>query len=288
MKIQFVGAGSAFNKEDGQTNILIQAASGKHLLIDCGTYCWHSMKELGLGVCDVAAAYVSHLHADHTGGFEELAFCTFFNPAAKKPTLYGNFHVIHDLWEQTLRGGLESIQAQQMTLDSYFDVQRIQDNGQFIWEGIAFKPVQTVHVVNDCTIKFSYGLLVQEGMTFSDNGKDTVCLGKPKPVVFFTTDTQFCPQSINDFYKRADVIFHDCETTPYQSGVHAHYENLKTLPDDIREKMYLCHYQQNPPQRRLVDVEAHKDYGGDLETRVPVWENDGFAGMVEAGQEFEI
>ncbi len=48
--------------------------------------------------------------------------------------------------------------------------------------------------------------------------------------VFHTTDTQFAPEQIKEFYKRADVIFHDCETTPFESGVHANYQKLKTCP----------------------------------------------------------
>ena len=43
----------------------------------------------------------------------------------------------------------------------------------------------------------------------------------------------------------ADIIFHDCETLPFKSGVHAHYEDLKTLDDKTRKKMWLYHYQDN-------------------------------------------
>jgi len=290
MKIQFVGAGSAFNKEDGQSNALVIADNGKKLLIDCGCYCWQFMQQMEptLGVTDIEGVYVSHLHADHVGGLEELAFCTYFNPSASKPKLYGNFRLMHDLWEQSLRGGLESVQAKQMDLDSYFDVLRIPDNGEFIWEGIGFKPVQTVHVVNDCTIKVSYGLLIRDGMQWTLNKKDTINIGKPQPTVFFTTDTQFCPNQISDFYARADIIFHDCETSPFKSGVHAHYSELATLSREAKEKMVLYHYQPNPPQKQVLDIEPRKDGNGEVQTRtMPVYE-DGFLGFANAAQTFDI
>lgn len=289
MKIQFVGAGSAFNKKDGQSNVLVIAESGKKLLIDCGCYCWQFMEKLGLGIGDVDGVFVSHLHADHVGGLEEMAFCTFFNPATPKPKLYGNFRLMHDLWEQSLRGGLESIQAKQMDLDSYFDTVRIPDNGEFIWEGIGFKPVQTVHVVNDCTIKFSYGLLIQDGVQwFTSIKRKTVSIAKPEPVVFFTTDTQFCPNQISDFYAKSDLIFHDCETSPFKSGVHAHYSELVTLDQEVKNKMVLYHYQPNPPQRQVLDIEPRIDENSKVHSRtMPVYQ-DGFLGFATDGRTYDI
>jgi len=206
-----------------------------------------------VGVADVDGVYVSHLHADHIGGLEEMAFCTYFNPAAPKPKMYGNFRLMHDLWEQSLRGGLESIQAKQMDLDSYFDVMRIPDNGEFIWEGIGFKPVQTVHVVNDCTINVSYSLLIRDGMKWTLDKKDAVNISnQPEPIVFFTTDTQFCPNQISDFYAKADIVFHDCENSPFKSGIHSHYNELAMLDSDVKKKMVLYHYQITPNQEETI------------------------------------
>ena len=87
-----------------------------------------------------------------------------------------------------------------------------------------------------------------------------------RKTVFITTDTQFCPNQIMDFYKMADVIFHDCEATKFKSGVHAHYDELCTLPKEVKAKMWLYHYQTN-------DRPADKD---------------GFLGFVAKGQEFDL
>lgn len=267
MKIQFVGSGSAFNKEDGQSNALI-TVNDQTLLIDCGSYFWQFAPDLEIAPKDIQHVYVTHLHADHIGGLEELAFMTYFNPNLNKPHLLGNFHVIHDLWEQSLRGGLESVQAKQMSLDDYFEVERIPDNGacSLPWMNLTLKPVQTVHVVNDCTIKFSYGILLNE-----------VDKDQWGPTVFFTSDTQFCPHQIIDFYKRADIIFQDCETAPYKSGVHAHYDDLKTLDPEVKKKMWLYHYQSNPPQRDALEG-AEKAQ----------WEIDGFAGFARRGLSIDV
>ena len=60
--------------------------------------------------------------------------------------------------------------------------------------------------------------------------------------VFLTTDTQFCPNQIQTFYDSVDIIFHDCETTPFKSGVHAHFTDLATLDEKTKKKMWLTHY----------------------------------------------
>ena len=71
---------------------------------------------------------------------------------------------------------------------------------------------------------------------------------KTNKKIFFTGDTQFCPNQIMDFYEQADLIIQDCEYLYFdgkavKSGVHAHYEDLKTLPNEIKAKMILSHYQ---------------------------------------------
>ncbi len=78
----------------------------------------------------------------------------------------------------------------------------------------------------------SYGLLFE---------KNRIC-------AFITTDTQFAPNQMKAFRTRADYIFQDCETAPFESGVHTHYEELKTLPDDIKGRMWLYDYQDGEKQ----------------------------------------
>jgi len=49
----------------------------------------------------------------------------------------------------------------------------------------------------------------------------------------------------NVLYETCDLIVHDCETGPFQSGVHAHYDQLRTLSAEVKAKMLLVHYQDN-------------------------------------------
>ena len=256
MKIQFAGVGSAFTSADYyQTNAVVISESGKKLMIDCGGDARFSLGEIGIGAADLDAVYISHLHADHIGGLEWLGFSTYFNPNIPRPKLYCMDTLIEPLWG-AIGPGLASIQGKEMYLKSYFEPIAIHENGSFVWEDIKFTPVQTVHVMSEYTIKYSYGLLIREN-------------GKNKPTVFYTADTQFCPHQIFDFYDRADFIFHDCETSPFKSGVHSHYEDLCTLKDIVKDKIWLEHYQPGTD---------------DNEKAI----KDGFLGFVKKGQTFEF
>jgi ribonuclease BN (tRNA processing enzyme) len=272
MKMQFLGVGSAFtlpspepdgsvdlNKCDWQSNMMLTSESGKSMLIDCGSDIRFALAQQGIMPKDycakIDAVYLSHCHADHVGGVEALAFCTYFNPAKKPIQLFCNGSLSLEAWEHSLQGGLASIQGSVVDLDDYFDVVAVPDNDWFDWEGARFTPVQTVHVMAGYIIKHSYGLMI-------DSVDPRLQGYRP---VFITTDTQHCPSQINDFYRKAVVIFQDCETSPFKSGVHAHYSELSKLSEDVKKKMWLYHYQPNP------NLDAQKD---------------GFAGFVRKGQKF--
>jgi ribonuclease BN (tRNA processing enzyme) len=283
-KLTFAGVGSAFCGTDQyQTNAVITVGEGddeKHLLIDCGSDARFSLFPLGITLSRIDGVYISHLHADHVGGMEWLAFSTYFNPKLDRPKLFCDYSLMHKLWESTLRGGLDSIEGKVMTLTDYFDCQPIIPNGSFVWgDVVELTPVQTVHVMAGYQIVHSFGLMItlyeeEEFDTYAST--DGECDGGSvsryaKKKVFFTSDTQFCPHQIRKFYDEADLIFHDCETSPFKSGVHAHFDDLKTLPDEIKSKMWLMHYQW------VEEVDLAK-----------LAEDNGFAGFVRKGQSFDL
>ena len=231
MKITFAGTGSAFTMNNYQTNTII-SKNGKHFMIDAGMDARHMLRDISLSYKAIDALYITHLPADHIGGVEWLAFTTYFDPSVKeKITLIGNNELIRELWNNSLKGGLKSIQGKRTTLDDFYDVQMIKKNGKFFWEDVEFHIVQSVHIMDEYAIVPSFGLMLIDPIT--------------KKKIYYTGDTQFNPNQIMDFYKDADLIIQDCETTPFKSGVHANFLDLITLDDDIKKKMVLQHYQDN-------------------------------------------
>jgi ribonuclease BN (tRNA processing enzyme) len=224
LKLTFLGSGSAFfppSLGNYQSNMLIEVGDGK-MLFDCGTHCHMSLAEQGLSILDIDQIFISHLHADHIGGLEETAFKTYFSQN-KKISLYSEEQLLKKLWENSLKGGLEIIEGKELALNDYFSLHFL-DNWLYFM-GVRFEVVRVPHV--NARTKFMDSL----GLRFRVNEK----------TIFITSDTKFDPCLI-PYYEESDIIFHDCETSPYKSGVHAHFSELETLPDHIKKKMWLYHY----------------------------------------------
>ena len=251
MKMTFIGSGAAFTHDNYHSNILIELG-GKKLLIDCGSDARFALHELGYTHRDIDAIYISHIHADHVGGLEYIGYSTKFDPGCrKKPELLAHKNILSNLWEHSLSGGMNTIDTQQSTLKTYFQTTPLNYPGNFIWDGINFQLVKTLHVKNSHTILDSYGLC------FTVNGK----------TVFITTDTRLLKDDFMPFYEKSHVIFHDCETQIPGSIVHAHYSELKELPASIKSKMWLYHYNSDTLPNAALD---------------------GFLGFVKKGQKFEL
>jgi ribonuclease BN (tRNA processing enzyme) len=253
MKLIFLGSGSAFTigADNFQSNMLLVSDRGNKLLIDCGSDIRFSLHAAGFGHLDITDIYISHLHADHAGGLEYIGFSTKFDPRCNRPNLYLSKDLASELWDRTLSGGMRSIEGDIADLETFFEVHSIGRTGYFTWEGIEFNLVRVVHVNNGYFIMPAYGLF------FEVSGVK----------VLLTTDTQLCLDELGEYYERADIIFQDCETSRFPSSIHAHYQKLLALPERIRNKMWLYHYQPGP---------------------LPDAKKDGFCGFVKRGQTFEL
>ncbi len=253
MQLLFLGSGSAFTVggDNFQSNMILISPGGKKMLIDCGSDARFAIHELGYTHKDISDIYISHLHADHVGGLEWIAFTSIFDQPKHRIKLYGAEELYKPLWDNVLSGGLSSLQGVEPSLEIYFELCPIGESGTFEWEGTKFHIVQTIHALCGYKILPSYGVIFPAG----------------KEKVFITTDTQFAPHQIVDFYEEATIIFQDCETAKFPSGVHAHYDELVTLPEKIKNKMWLYHYQPG---------------------KLPDAKKDGFIGFVAKGQKFNF
>lgn len=258
LRLIFAGVGAAFSSSRlWQTNLLFEyedAGKPKRLLYDCGSDARHSLGELGVDAQDIPEVFVSHLHADHVGGLEWLALRRYFgNRRANGSTrLYLPNALDPDIWEKTLRGGLGTLEVDPAVLRTFFTVQPLNPNQSLrLGDCGVMKIFTTVHHYDGDQLQPCFGCRI-----VTQGGKK----------ILYTCDTQFVPNPMRQLYAWADVIFHDCETAPFKSTIHAHYEDLLTLPDDIRAKMHLVHYQDNFAERQPTQ--------------------DGFEGFVRKGQVF--
>ena len=250
LELFFVGVGSAFTKRQYQTNLLV--IKGKdHLLIDCGTKCTQALYELGINITNVKNFLITHSHADHIGGLEEVALMARY-VTRKRPSMVIDETYQHILWDMSLRGGIgynEDEAIDTLCYADFFDIIRPQWLVGYTREtygasvgGIDIKIMRTKHIPDssvDWQSSFwSCGVIIDDK-------------------IFFTSDTRYDEELVTGFDKKFNftAIFHDCQL--FTGGVHASIEELNALPAKIKKKMLLSHYGDN-----WEDFEAKvKEYG---------------------------
>lgn len=274
MKITAIGVGNLFSKKHFNTSFLVETNMGYKMLFDCGRTTPEAMLAQNLSWTDIDGVYISHQHADHVGGLEEFGFSRLFFPNNKgRPHLIVQGLLGRYLWEHTLRGGMEFCQNQIVTMDHYFDVLPLYTPEQaelfdttpsaMLDENTICELVPTLHMSSGRHAMISYGLFLKSLAWHKKGGKS----------IMFTGDCLCQSKRMMPYFEKSDIIFHDCETHGWESnslgsGCHAHYNLLKRqIPTEIKKKMWLCHY-------------------GDEE--LPNAREDGFAGFVQEGQQFEV
>ncbi len=180
MRLIALGVGSAFATENYQSNMIVEI-NGKRLLIDAGGDVRHTLKLAGLRFKDIDAIYISHGHGDHTHGLEGFALSTYYDPSfvdesgrKRKIKLIFKRELGKEIWN-TLKCAC-ALQGKHAFLSDFFDLLPIGALGAFVFEGTAFRLVQTVHFMDQDHIAPSYGLIwrAHDGRT-----------------VFLTTDAQY-------------------------------------------------------------------------------------------------
>jgi len=226
----FVGTGDAFSRRYGQTNALVEAGSMR-LMIDFGHLAPQRLEALGHSLGSLTHVAISHIHADHIGGLEELAFLSHF-VHERKITLLTPGNLRHLLWEHSLRGGLEMVADEQgrpvhCDLETFFDARELTDSWQRIGP-IRIRPFKTDHVPG----KDSWGFIVEDE---ASGGR-----------MIFGCDTrvrhpELAQEPLDEDFARGP-IFHDCQLSAGgASTIHVSLDEI-TYPPEVQERLVLVHY----------------------------------------------
>jgi ribonuclease BN (tRNA processing enzyme) len=238
LELLFVGSGSAFTKKFYQTNLLV-VKGDDHLLIDCGSRGPEALSALGLTVTKVENYLITHSHADHIGGLEEVMLLNRY-VTRKKPTIIVKREFGQILWDSSLKGGAAYNEVSSGKYLSFEDLWNIVEPVPDPW---GYREYATVNVgsikigifrtnhIPDCapTWKeafYSYGVVIDDK-------------------ILFTSDTKFDPELLDTMDAKFDfhTIFHDCQL--YKGGVHASLEELSSLKPSMKKRMHLVHYQDS-------------------------------------------
>jgi len=299
IKLTFVGTGSAFAKKNYQNNLLIENCSESILIDCGSTAfrSLAEMKKNPAGIKNIFISHLHADHCGgleeaafmHYFVFRPMARKRYkelqekfpFDPTKEskhsgpelteygllqrykdedfKPTIISTINVLNNLWDNSLKGGLNSIQYQLTLMEDYFKTEALVHNDKrhasFTKCGLRFELVRTDHVYIEKKFDVpSYGLIIE-----NNAGKQ----------VLYTGDTKFDYETFQWLFKNCDAIFHDCQLYDQQASVHATYNELKGLPADIKAKMWLMHYGDNFEQfdpkkdgfKGFVKQQVEMDFG---------------------------
>ena len=263
LTLTFLGVGSAFAKRNFQSNALVEAWStgpGKQatpddtLLIDFGTTgpaALHQLKaKPGFGYLDrhglvnypaIRRVFISHLHADHIGGLEEMAAMNayaFAEPETGewfKPEIISSTEVLVNLWEYNLKEGLGILHGRYALLQDCFRVRTLRpvDKG----EPHSFTMVDRY----EFTIFSTDHLRVQRRYDWPSLGLRMTDLHSGATVTY-SGDSRFDPEGLGARMSAARRNFHEVQLADCPAPVHALLSELRTLPEKTRRKTLLYHY----------------------------------------------
>lgn len=247
LSLLFLGTGSAFAKTLNQNNLLIVKGED-HLLVDCGTKCTQALYDLGVAVPEVRNFLITHSHADHIGGLEEIMMTARYI-ARSLPTMVITEEYERILWEESLKGGAaHSETGLLLQFSNFWHINRprlLKHYPRETWEAdigsINIKMPRTMHIPDRARswkdAFWSCGVIIDDR-------------------VFYTSDTRFDPALLFDFDEIFDfeVIFHDCQF--FMGGVHCSLEELATLPAALKRKIVLMHYDDRWKEQQAAAAEA--------------------------------
>jgi ribonuclease BN (tRNA processing enzyme) len=170
----------------------------------------------------ISAVAVSHLHADHSCGLEDLGFYSKI-VLGRPARLLLHPDVSARVWTSLLAGGMEYSQpdsgapAARYQLADFFDLVDLDDRAPVVLGLFSIECRRTIHGVPTTAFR-----ITAVGRIFG-----------------FSADTAYDPTLI-DWLAPSNLIIHEA-TSAGHSGVHTPYEKLAELPAELRARMRLTH-----------------------------------------------
>jgi ribonuclease BN (tRNA processing enzyme) len=225
LRLLSLGVGDAFSAIYYSSCFALEA-QGQWLLMDCPHPIRKIFREgsraagLTMDIDQLQGLVLTHLHGDHASGVEGLAFYFRYVLGRKLPIIT-HPDVAAALWSKHLAGSMEwSLQQvdrapTRRTMDDFIDLLSLEENQSLRQGPFELACRKTIHNISTVAYKIQ-----AEGHTLGHSA-----------------DTAF-DLTLIEWLASADLIVHEA----CGGFMHTAYEDLLTLPQNVREKMRILHY----------------------------------------------
>lgn len=218
--LKFIGTGSAFNTEMGNTSAYLKQ-NDTLFIIDCGETAFSRMKQLNIFE-EVKSVYIAitHTHSDHVGSIGGLiAYLNIF--CGIQPTLVITTE--------------DSAEQQEDTLRNLLTIQGIdEDEYDFSYADMLEDVMPGLKRVEMCEIKHSSKLTSYAiELHFDDK------------TIYYVGDN--CDKEylclIKEELKPQDIVYTDCTNKDYKNRIHITLNELAEIfPEYLRPQVYCMHF----------------------------------------------
>lgn len=221
-----LGVGNAFSERYYSSCLALQAEK-QWLLIDCPhpirkiLYEASASAGVRVGIEDLSATVLTHLHADHSSGLEMLGFYSRYAMNGHKARIVTHPDVSSHLWPGLLSGSMEwSIPAAgqpavQRNITDFFEIIPLDETQPIQIGPFSIESRKTIHSIPTTALR-----ITAAGRTLG-----------------LSADTAY-DQGLIDWLSEADLIIHETG----EAGLHTPLAKLTALAAPIRHKMRLIHY----------------------------------------------
>ncbi|GFP74869.1 MBL fold metallo-hydrolase [Clostridium fungisolvens] len=225
-ELQFLGIGSAFNTELGNTSAFIK--EGKSLLlIDCGGTIFHRLKELNMfsGVKDISVI-ITHTHPDHAGSLGEVIFYAYYILNIKAKIYFPNEKFIKTFF------GTVGVSDEMYIMNGKSNISIEIDNIGMV--GLQF--VESNHVET----------LPSFGFIMKLDGKN----------IYYSGDTNNVNPLIVEKLENGelDIVYHDTSGLDFEKYSHTSFRKIKeAFRKELREKVYCMHLDEHISKQEIIN-----------------------------------
>jgi phosphoribosyl 1,2-cyclic phosphodiesterase len=239
--LNFIGIGSAFNTELGNTSAFF-VRDNNLFLIDCGCDVFNKLKEKYFSILSSSKniyVFITHVHDDHIGSLSSLILYIYYT-FNKKVIIIHNGQ--YDL--------MKILNLQMGYNQEYFNEINISLNQNIIIDSLNYKTEVIYRKTNHVYYLKSFGLII------------SICeknIGKQQ-IIYYSGDSNFIPKHIINNFKNEliDYIYQDTCGLNYEDNPHMYIEELeKIIPIEYRHRVY-CMHLDNKITKYIIESKGFK------------------------------